>query len=320
MPNQLEQLRAMSPIVTDSIDIDAIKKLSSTDVNIDSAKVLAAIREPDNAHLIKKAIELAKDDRWGYNYKQAIANKLTTSIGSDILKNISGRIAIDIDANLSFDSDGIIGKARELAGLYRNLRIDPSRILINIPATWEGIQAARPLEREGIHCSLEFVYSPIQAQACTAAEVFQISVPVGATTNWYKINEPQMDSSGDNDPGVATLRSIYDYYKYFNYPIRITGTGFTNIAQIQALHGCDQLTIIPELMDELSKHTDSLERKLLNPVETGEKYRPQDISEKAFRWDLNSNVMAHAKLAEDIRSLADIQFQIEQIISQSLEE
>lgn len=320
MPNQLEQLRAISPILTDSIDIDAIKKFSSTDVNIDSAKVLAAIREPHNEHLIKRAIELAKDDRWGYNYKQVIANKLTTSIGLDILKNISGRIAIDINANLSFDSDGIIGKARELTNSYRNLRIDLSRILINIPATWEGIQAAHQLKREAIHCSLGSVYSAVQAQACVAAEVFQIAVPVGAATNWYKTNEPAIGFSDDNDPGVATLRGIYDYYKYFNYPIRITGTGFNNITQIQALHGCDQLTITPALMDELSKHTDSLERRLLKPAETGENYRPQDISEKAFRWDFNSSVMAHAKLAEDIRSLADIQFQIEQIISQSLEE
>lgn len=319
MPNQLEQLRALSPIVTDSIDIDTIKKFSSTDVNIDSAKVLAAIREPQNQHLIQKAIELARDERWGSNYKQAIVNKLFASIGVEILKNISGHIAVDIDANLSFDSDGIIGKARELTDSYRKLRIDTSRILIKIPATWEGIQAIRPLEREGIHCSLESVYSYIQAQACTAAEAFQVSIPVEATTNWYKTSQPEIDSSGDNDPGVATVRSIYDYCKYFNYRTRVTAIGFSSITQIQALHGSDQLTITPALMDELSKQTNSLERKLNKPAESGESYRPQDIPEKQFRWDFNMSAVANEKLAEDIRSLSDIQFQLEQTISQFLE-
>lgn len=320
MPNQLEQIRALSPIVTDSIDIYTIKKFSSTDVNIDSAKVLTAIREPQNQHLIQNAIELARDERWGSNYKQAIVNKLFASIGVEILKNISGRIAVDIDANLSFDSDGIIGKARELADSYRKLRIDTSRILIKIPATWEGIQAVRQLQREHVNCSLESVYGYIQAQACTVVEAFQISIPVAAATNWHKTNEPELDSSGDNDPGVANLRSIYNYCKYFNYRTRVTGKGFNNITQIQALHGCDHLTITPTLMEELRKNTDALELKLLKSTESGEEYRPEDIPEKEFRWNFNASVMAHAKLAEDIRALADIQFQLEQTIGQFLEE
>ena len=319
MPNQLEQLRATSLIVTDSIDLDQIKKFSSTDVNIHSASVLAAILEPNNSHLLKRAIELAQNDRWGSNYKQSIITKLTASIGLDILKNISGRIAIDIDANLSFDCEGIIAKARELANLYSDLRVDQRRILIKIPATWEGIQAVQQLEREQINCSLTFVYSLIQAQACVDVGSFQISVPVGPACNWYKINEPELDHSDANDPGVATLSHIYQNYKYLGYPTRVTGTDFNNRVQTCALAGCDQLVITPLLLDELSKQTSLLERQLIAPTPAAPEYRPSNMTEKEFRWHFNSNAMAHAKLAEDIRSLADIQFQLEQTISQFLE-
>jgi transaldolase len=163
------------------------------------------------------------------------------------------------------------------------------------------------------------VYSFIQAQACADAGVFQISIPVGPTCEWYKINEPGMDYSGANDPGVATLNSIYQNYKYFGYPTRIMGTGFNSVQQIQALAGCDQLAITPALLDELSKQTGSLERQLIAPIPAPEDYRPPAIPEKEFRWSFNYSVMAHAKLAGDIRSLDDTQRQIEEIISQYLE-
>ena len=319
MSTLLQQLTSMSTITSDCIDTDSIKKFSLTDITIDSAKILAAIKQPDNEFLIKRAIELARDERWGHDYKQAIINKLTVSIASDILKNISGRVALEIDASLSFDTDGVINKARELVDTYRNLRIDQSRLLIKIPATWEGIQAAQRLERERINCSLIFVYSFIQAQTCAEAGVFQISVPVGPASDWYKTNEPDVDYSGANDPGVATLNSIYQNYKYFGYPTRILGIGFNNSAQIQAIAGCDQLAITSALLDELSSKTGSLERQLIAPTPAPEDYRPRDTSEKEFRWHFNSSVMAHAKLAEDIRSLDDIRRQIEDVISQYLE-
>ncbi len=319
MPDLLKQLKSMNPITGDCIDIDSIKKFSPTDVNIDSAQILAAIQQPFNQHLIQKAIELARDERWGYNYKKAIITKLTTSIGIEILKHIPGRIVIDIDASLSFDTDGIINKAREWEDTYRNFRIERSRFLIKIPATWEGIQAAHKLERGGINCSLIFVYSFIQAQACADAGVFQISIPVGPTCEWYKTNEPGMDYSGANDPGVATLNSIYQNYKYFGYPTRIMGTGFSSMAQIQALAGCDQLAITPALLDELSKKTGSLERQLIASIPAPVEDRPRNTPEKEFRWSFNYSIMAHTKLAEDIRSLDGIERQIEDIISQYLE-
>lgn len=319
MPNQLEQLKSMTPITGDCIDIDSIKKFSPTDVNIDSAKILASIQQPQNEQHIKAAIELARNERWSHDYKKAIINKLTASIGIEILKNIPGRIAIDIDASLSFDTDGIMSKARELADTYRNFRIDESRLLIKIPATWEGIQAAQKLERERINCSLVFVYSFVQAQACADASVFQVSIPVGPTCEWYKTNEPGIDYSGTNDPGVATLNSIYQNYKYFGYSTRILGAGFNNTLQIQALAGCDQLAIAPVLLDELSKKSGQMERQLIAPIPAPEDYRPRNTPEKEFRWDFNVSVMAHAKLADDIRSLDDTQRQIEEIISQYLE-
>lgn len=319
MPNQLEQLKSMNPITGDCIDIDSIKKFSPTDVNIDSAKILAASQQPQNERLIKTAIELARDERWGYNYKRAIINKLTASIGVEILKHIPGRIAIDVDANLSFDTDGIINQARELVETYRSLRIDQARLLIKIPATWEGIQAAHKLERDQINCSLNFVYSFIQAQVCADAGVFQISIPVNPTCAWYKTNEPGIDYSGASDPGVAILSSIYQNYKYFGYPTRIIGTGFNSMRQIQALAGCDQLAITPVLLDELSKQTGQMERQLVAPIPAPEDYRPRNTPEKEFRWHFNASVMAHAKLADDIRSLDDTQRQIEEIISQYLE-
>lgn len=319
MPDLLKQLKSMNPITGDCIDIDSIKKFSPTDVNIDSAQILASIQQSQSEKLIKAAVELARDERWGSNYKKAIINKLTLSIAIEILKHIPGRVAIEIDASLSFDIDGIVGKAHELVANYRNLRIDQSRLLVKIPATWEGIQAAHKLERERINCSLVFVYSFIQAQACADANVFQISTPVEPICAWYKTNEPGMDYSGVNDPGVATLNSIYQNYKYFGYPTHIMGTGFNNVLQIQALAGCDQLAITPALLNELSKHTGPLERQLIAPTPAPEDYRPPNMPEKEFRWSFNYSVMAHAKLAEDIRSLDNTQREIEEVISRYLE-
>lgn len=319
MPDLLKQLKSMNSITGDCIDIDSIKKFSPTDVNIDSAQILAALQQPHSEHLIQKAIELARDERWGYDYKKAIINKLTASIGVEILKYIPGRIAIDIDASLSFDAEGIINRVRELEGIYRNLRIDQSRLLIKIPATWEGIQAARQLERGGINCSLVFIYGFIQAQACADAGIFEISIPVGSTSEWYKTHEPDVDYAGINDPGVATLYSIYQHYKYFGYPTRIMGTGFNSMMQIQALAGCDQLAITPVLLDELSAQTGPLERRLSPTIPAATDYRPTDTPEKEFRWSLNSSVLACTKLAEDLRSLDSTQRQIQDIISQHLE-
>lgn len=317
MSDLLKQLKTMTTITGDCIDIESIKKFSPTDVNINSVHILASIQQPQNEKLIKAAVELARDERWGSDYKKAIINKLTVNSAIEILKHIPGRTAIEIDASLSFDIDGIMRKARELVDTFRNLRIDQSRLLIKIPATWEGIQAAQKLERERINCSLVFVYSFIQAQACADANVFQISTPVGPTCEWYKTYEPGVDYSGANDPGVATLNSIYQNYKYFGYPTRIMGTGFNSVRQIQALAGCDQLAITPALLDELSKQTGPLERQLIAP--TPEDYRPPAMPEKEFRWSFNYSVMAHAKLADDIRSLDGIQRQIEEVISQYLE-
>jgi len=319
MSDLLKQLKTMSLITGDCIDIESIKKFSPTDVNIDSAKILAAIQQPGNEHLIKKAVEAARDERWGSDYKKAIVNKLILSSAIEILKHIPGRIAIEIEASLSFDTDGIINKAHELLGAYRNLRIDQSRLLIKIPATWEGIRAAQQLERERINCNLVFVYSFIQAQICADANVFQISVPVGPTSAWYKTNEPEMDYAGVNDPGVATLNSIYQNYKYFGYSTRVSGTAFNNTDQIRALAGCDQLAITPALLDQLGKQTGQLERQLSAPTPAPEDYRPSNTPEKEFRWSLNCSVMAHAKLAEDIRSLEDTQRQIDDFIGQYLE-
>lgn len=318
MMDLLTQLKSMSLIAVDGLDINSIRKFAPTDVNIDPANILAAIQQPQNEQLIKRAIELARDERWGFNYKQAITNKLTASIGVEVLHNIPGRIAIDNDVNLAFDTEGMIRKAHELLETYRHLHINPSRLLLKIPATWQGIQAARQLEREGIHCSLTCVYGYIQAQACADAGVFQISTPVGPTCDWYKTHEPNMDYSGINDPGVATLSAFYQNYKYFGYPTRILGTSFTNIAQIQSLAGCDQLAITPELLDELAKQTGSLEPQLTAPIPVADHDRPREMPEKEFLWHLNSSVMAHAKLAEDIRLLTDTQRQIEEIISQYL--
>jgi len=319
MSDLLEQLKTMTTITGDFIDVDSIKKFSPIDVNIDSAHILASIQQPQNEKLIKAAVELARDERWDSDYKKAIINKLTVSIAVEVLKHIPGRTTIEIDASLSFDIDGIISKARELLDTFRNLRIDQSRLLIKIPATWEGIQAAQKLERERINCSLVFVYSFIQAQACADAGVFQISIPVGPTCEWYKINEPEMDCSGVNDPVISTLNSIYQNYKYFGYSTRIMGTSFNSMFQIQTLAGCDELAITPALLDELSKQTGPLERQLITPVPAPEDYRPPAMPEKEFRWSFNYSVMAHAKLAEDIRSLDGTQRQVEEIISQYLE-
>lgn len=317
MSNQLEQLKSMSLMVGDCIDISLIKRFLPSDVNISSAQILHAIQQPENEYLIKNAIESAQSERWGYNYKQTIIARLAIGIGAEILKNIPGRIAIDIDASLSFDTDGMVSKARELIDVFRSLRIDNSRILIKIPATWEGIMAARQLERERINCNLTMVYGFIQAQACAEAGVFLISVPVAPVSDWYKTNEPNTDSSYANGVGIENLNHIYQNYKYFGVRTQIMASHFYTVEQVQLLAGCDRLAIAPLLLDELTEQTLPLTRQLNKPETT--ENASFTMTEKEFRWHLNSSVMANAKLAEDIRILAEHQRQIEDFINQYLQ-
>jgi len=242
--------------------------------------------------------------------------KLILGIGTDILKNIPGRIAIDIDAGLSFDIDGMLGEARGIMEVCSHLRIDSARILINIPATWEGMMAARQLERDRVKCNLIMVYSFIQAQVCAEIGASQISIPVAPISDWYKTKEPHIDNSGVNDVGVATLNHIYQNYKYFGCPTKIMGVYFNSIEQIQLLAGCDRLAISPLLLDELAKETLPLTRQLNEPLVT--ENIAFNMTEKEFRWHLNSSAMANEKLAEDIRNLAETQRQIEYLVAQYL--
>ncbi|WP_299182853.1 transaldolase [uncultured Neptuniibacter sp.] len=314
MTSQLEQLKQITTVVADTGDIEAIARFKPVDATTNPSLLLKAAELPQYKNLLVTAKNWASDQSGSeQEVLDNMTDRLAVEIGKEILKIIPGRISTEVDARLSFDTEATLRRARKLIALYEDAGIEKERILIKIASTWEGIQAARQLEQEGINCNLTLLFSFAQAAACADAGVYLISPFVGRILDWYKANE-EGDFTGANDPGVQSVTGIYNYYKSNGYNTIVMGASFRNISEIQELAGCDRLTIAPALMQELEDNQDSLPVKLDSTAAKS----PQgklSLSESEFRWMMNEDAMATEKLAQGIRNFAADQIKLEKLLA-----
>jgi transaldolase len=261
--------------------------------------------------------ERKKSGLSGHEQIEDICDHLLVRFGCDILEIVPGRVSTETDARLSFDVEGSIKKARRLIQLYGERKIPRERVLIKIASTWEGLNAAKQLQGEGIRCNLTLLFSLPQAVRAAEAKVQLISPFVGRIYDWYK-KEMKRDYTGLEDPGVQSVTEIYTYYKKFDIPTEIMGASFRNVGQILELAGCDCLTISPELMEELSKSKEAVERKLTPEKAKSAKIEKLELDEKTFRWMLNDNAMAYEKTGEGIRKFAADVVKLEKFVASKL--
>ncbi len=316
MSNKLEQLRKLTTVVADTGEIDAIKKYQPEDATTNPSLILKAAQIAEYAPLIDQAIEYAKSQTSDKAEQvQEACDMLAVNIGKEILTTIPGRISTEVDARLSYDTEGSIVKARKLIKMYNDAGISNDRILIKLASTWEGIRAAEVLEKEGINCNLTLLFSFAQARACAEAGVFLISPFVGRIMDWYKAKEGR-DFEAREDPGVLSVSKIYNYYKQHGYKTVVMGASFRNIGEILELAGCDRLTIAPSLLAELEAAEGDVVEKLVDSKGTQE--RPAAMTHSEFLWEHNQDAMAVEKLAEGIRNFAVDQGKLETMIAAKL--
>ncbi|MCJ7993903.1 transaldolase [Rhizobium cremeum] len=302
MTSKLEQLRSMTTVVADTGDIEAVARLKPVDCTTNPTIVLKALGTDAFADAFKEAIAWGKAKGGSSEaVTAAVADRLAISVGAALAGLVPGRVSTEVDADLSFDTKGSIAKAHEIIAGYKERGIERDRILIKLASTWEGIRAAEVLQKEGIDCNLTLLFSKAQAIACAEANVFLISPFVGRILDWYKKSTGENYTS-ETDPGVLSVRAIYNYYKVNGIKTIVMGASFRNAGEIEALAGCDRLTISPALLDELDKDTGPLAQVLSADKVTADPLVTLD--EKAFRWALNEDAMATEKLAEGIRAFA----------------
>ena len=299
MPSKLNQLRAMTTVVADTGDMDSIGKFKPTDSTTNPSLILKAAQLPAYAHLVDEAIA------WGRKRGAAagaVSDRLAINFGAELTRIVPGRVSTEVDADLSFDVDGTIAKAKSLIGEYAARGVGRERILIKIASTWEGAQAASALQREGIDCNLTLMFSLAQAIAAADAGAFLVSPFVGRIFDWH-VKAGGGPYTGETDPGVQSVRAIYAYYKTYGVSTVVMGASFRNAGEIEALAGCDRLTISPQLLDELARDEGKLARKM-SPQAPGPAPARVVLDEKRFRWMLNEDAMATEKLAEGVRVFA----------------
>jgi transaldolase len=311
---KLEQLKTMTDVVADTGDIEAIRQYQPVDATTNPSLLFKAAQMPQYDTLVQQALD------WGLtqSHDQATAirfaaDKLAVLIGCEILSIIPGRISTEVDARLSFDTQATISKAKKLIALYQAEGIGKERILIKIASTWEGIKAAEILEQEGINCNLTLLFSFAQAAACGDAKTFLISPFVGRILDWYKANTNKTDYTAEEDPGVISVSAIYQYYKKHNIDTVVMGASFRNTGEIEALAGCDRLTISPALLETLKNDTATLTRQL-SPQNTQDAADKMTLDEAAFRFQMNQDAMATEKLAEGIRQFVKDQINLENLL------
>ncbi|SHJ16105.1 transaldolase [Wenxinia saemankumensis] len=292
MTNRLDQLKDMTIVVADTGDIEAVKAHKPQDCTTNPSLVLKAVQDDAFKDTFREAVAKGGST-------EDIAQDLVIRVGSALAGIVPGYVSTEVASHLSFDTEGSIASAHSLIEAYDKQGVGKDRILIKLASTWEGIRAAEKLEREGIRCNLTLLFSMAQAVACADAGVTLISPFVGRITDWYKSAEGVEGYEPENDPGVKSVREIYDYYKSAGIETIVMGASFRNAGQIAALAGCDRLTISPDLLKELSEDETPLERVLSPEGKSGGSKR--SISEAEFRWELNEDAMATEKLAEGIR-------------------
>lgn len=317
MTDQLTALRKVTTVVADTGDIDAIKKYQPVDATTNPSLLLKAAQMPQYQHLVESAVNWARQQSQDATQQIIDASdKLAVSFGREILDIVPGRVSTEVDARLSFDTQATIDKAGKLIDLYAQSGIDKDRILIKVAATWEGIQAAEKLEKQGINCNLTLLFSFAQARACAEAGVYLISPFVGRILDWYKQATGKESYASAEDPGVLSVSKIYNYYKNHGYKTVVMGASFRNIGEITELAGCDRLTISPNLLEDLANNHADLPIKLQDKGPT--KSAPEKLTEAAFRWQHNQDAMANEKLAEGIRNFAIDQVKLEDLLTKML--
>jgi transaldolase len=296
MPSQLDSLKKYSLVVADTGDIDAVARWKPQDATTNPSLLLTASQDARYRHLL-----------------DADLDRMFVNFGREILKHVAGRVSTEVDARLSFDQEKSIQKAKRFIDLYEKAGTSRERVLIKLASTWEGIRAAEKLEREGIHCNLTLLFSFAQAVACAEAGVTLISPFVGRIYDWYKQARKVDDIPVEEDPGVASVVRIYNYYKRHGYKTQVMGASFRKTGQILALAGCDLLTIAPDLLLQLSNTPGEIEKRL-SPDKAPE-VKKIHLDEKAFRWEHNEDAMATEKLAEGIRKFDADARKLEKVIS-----
>ena len=296
--NTLDQLKQFTTVVADTGDFNAMRAYAPRDATTNPSLILKAVQQDAYKPLFSETVAAHKGKPTAY-----IVDRVLVRFGLEILKIVPGRVSTEVDARLSFDTQATIAKAHDLIALYQAAGISRDRVLIKIASTWEGIQAATVLEKDGIHCNLTLLFSPIQAAACAEGKITLISPFVGRIMDWYKKRDGK-DFTAEDDPGVQSVRYIYAYYKHYGYKTEVMGASFRNIGEILALAGCDLLTIAPDLLNTLQGMNEPVVRKLIPVEKAAIAPIKLDVSEPAFRYALNNDAMATEKLAEGIRAFA----------------
>mmetsp|Transcript_14820 Transcript_14820/g.21871 ORF Transcript_14820/g.21871 Transcript_14820/m.21871 type:complete len:311 (+) Transcript_14820:208-1140(+) len=309
--SQFDQLKDHSIVVADTGDVEAIKRIQPQDATTNPSLILKAAGMKQYAKLVDNAVAGEKE-------LSKIMDKVAVNFGTEITKIVPGYVSTEVDARLSFDTEATIAKARNLIELYKEAGVDKSRILIKIAATWEGIKAAEVLEKEGIACNLTLIFSIAQAIACAEAGCTLISPFVGRIMDWHKKAKGVDGFKPEEDPGVKSVTSIFNYYKKYCYKTIVMGASFRNKEEILMLAGCDRLTISPLLSDELAE-SDDLVTKRLNAIKaTSMDIEKIKMDEKTFRWMMNEDAMATEKLAEGIRNFAGDIVKLEDILKSKM--
>lgn len=315
----LDQLKTLTTVVADSSDLDAIRKFRPLDATTNPSLITAAAEQPESKELIEDAYYQAKEE--GYSNDELIERTidiLTVKFGVEILKLIEGRVSTEVDAALSYDTEATIKKAHELCELYKGYGIDQSRILVKIASTWEGIQAAKVLEAEGIACNLTLLFGLHQAQACADAKVTLISPFVGRILDWYKKAEGVDAYPIEKDPGVVSVKKIYTYYKQQNIPTQVMGASFRSIDQVLGLAGCDLLTISPSLLTQLEQDTRTVGAALdATQAKQAEAIVRQAQDEQSFKDELNHDLMAFQLLQGGVDGFIKARDQLSLLLRQS---
>jgi transaldolase len=313
--SQLDQLKKFTKVVADTGDFETLKEFTPQDATTNPSLILKAAQLPAYKHLLDQAIaEGKKSGATGKVLTRQIVDDLLVAFGTEILKIVPGRVSTETDADLSFDTEGLINKAHKFISLYAEKGIGRERILIKIASSWEGIRAAEVLQKEGINCNMTLLFSMAQAVACAEVKAKLISPFVGRILDWYKAKEKK-DFAPAEDPGVHSVREIYNYYKQFGYDTEVMGASFRNKGEILELAGCDALTISPQLLGELKGSNEPVARKLDPQSAKAEKMERITMDEKKFRWMLNEDAMATEKTAEGIRLFNADAKKLEQFVS-----
>jgi transaldolase len=316
MQNSLDTLKSFTTVVADTGDFETLGAYAPQDATTNPSLILKALQKAAYTNLLDEAIAATADSgTTGEARIDLVIDHLLIGFGRKILEIVPGRVSTEVDARLSFDTDGTLAKARELIALYEAAEIPRERILIKIASTWEGVQAAKILQKEGINCNMTLLFSLVQAVACAEAGAKLVSPFVGRILDWFKANTGK-EYTAENDPGVASVKEIYTYYRKFGLETEVMGASFRNVGEVLELAGCDLLTISPALLEELKGMDIEVLKKLDAEVAKAADIEPLNVSEASFRWLMNEDAMATEKLAQGIRVFSQDMVKVREIVAQ----